>query len=86
MIESVPGEMEELKQAASRESKQDWYSMCQYMVRNHGWNPGRAAHTYKEKFGVWPKGLEETTKTPTVEFDKAVKASLIRYLKGKGKR
>jgi hypothetical protein len=86
MVESVPGEMEELRAAASRESKQDWWSMCQYMVKYHGWNPGRAAHTYKDKFGVWPKGLAETTKAPTIEFDRAVKAALIRYLKGKGKR
>jgi superfamily II DNA or RNA helicase len=86
MVESVPGEMEELKAAASRESKQDWYSMCQYMVKNHGWSTGRAAHTYKDKFGVWPKGLAEAPKTPSVEFDKAVKAALIRYLKGKAKK
>lgn len=83
MVESVPGEMEELKAAASRESKQDWYSMCQYMVKYHGWSPGRAAHTYKDKFGVWPKGLAETPQTPSVEFNRAVKAALIRYLKGK---
>ena len=86
MVESVPGEMEELKAAASRESKQDWYSMCQYMVKYHGWSTGRAAHTYKDKFGVWPKGLADTPQAPSVEFDKAVKAALIRYLKGKGKK
>ena len=83
MVESVPGEMEELKAAASRESKQDWYSMCQYMVKYHGWSPGRAAHTFREKFGTWPKGLAETPQTPSVEFNKAVKAALIKYLKGK---
>lgn len=86
LVEEVPGEMEELKQAPSRESKQEWWSMCQYMVKYHGWNPGRAAHTYKDKFGVWPKGLAETPKTPSIEFDRAVKAALVRYLKGKGKR
>jgi hypothetical protein len=83
MVESVPGEMEELKAAASRESKQDWWSMCQYMVKNHGWSNSRALANYKEKFGVWPKGLAETPQTPSVEFNKAVKAALIRYLKGK---
>ena len=83
MVESVPGEMEELKAAASREIKQDWYSMCQYMVKYHGWSSGRAAHTYKDKFGVWPKGLAETPQTPSIEFNKAVKAALIRYIKGK---
>jgi DNA repair protein RadD len=83
LVEEVPGEMEELKQAPSRESKQEWWSMCHYMVKYHGWNPGRAAHTYKDKFGVWPKGLAGTPKTPSIEFDRAVKAALIRYLKGK---
>ena len=83
MVESVPGEMEELKAAASRDSKQDWYSMCQYMVKYRGWSPGRAAHTYKDKFGVWPRGLLDVPVHPSVEFDKAVKAALIRYLKGK---
>jgi len=60
--------------------------MTQYMVKNHGWNSGRAAHTYKDKFGVWPKGLVDSQAQPSIEFDKAVKASLIRYLKGKGKK
>ena len=83
MVESVPGEMEELKSAQTRENKQDWYSMCQYMVKYHGWSAGRAAHTYKDKFGVWPKNLAETPKAPSVEFNRAVKAALIRYLKGK---
>jgi hypothetical protein len=57
--------------------------MCQYMVKYHGWSPGRAAHTYKDKFGVWPKALAETPKTPSIEFNRAVKAALIKYLKGK---
>jgi DNA repair protein RadD len=86
MVESVPGEMEELAQAASRESEQDWYSMCQHMVVYRGWSTGRAAHTFKNKFGVWPKGLEQTTKHPSVAFDRAVKAALIRFLRGEGKR
>jgi superfamily II DNA or RNA helicase len=86
MVESVPGEMEELKAAASRESKQDWWSMCQYMVKNHGWSPGRAAHLYREKTGVWPKGLAETPKAPDIAFDKFVKHSLIKYLRGKAKK
>jgi superfamily II DNA or RNA helicase len=86
MVESVPGEMEELKAAASRESKQDWYSMCQYMVKNHGWSNSRMLASYRDKFGVWPKGLVDSVKTPDIAFEKATKAALIRYLKGKGKK
>jgi len=82
MVESVPGEMEELTQQ-SREAKQAFWSMCQYKVQHHGWQPGRAAHTYKDKFGVWPKGLLDTAAPPDWTFEKFVKAKLIRYLKGK---
>jgi superfamily II DNA or RNA helicase len=88
MLESVPGEMEELSAGwkHSKEEKQSWYSMTQYMVKNHGWSSGRAAHTYKDKFGIWPKGLTDAPAKPSIEFDKAVKFALIRYLKGKGKK
>ena len=82
-VQEVAGEMEELAPSASRDVKQDWYGMCQYMVKYRGWSTGRAAHTYKDKFGVWPRGLADTPVLPSKEFDKAVKAALIRYLKSK---
>ena len=86
LVEEVPGEMEELKQAPSRESKQEWWSMCHYMVKYGGWSNSRALATYRDKFGVWPKGLTDSVKPPDVAFEKAIKAALIRYLKGKGKK
>jgi superfamily II DNA or RNA helicase len=86
MVESVPGEMEELKAAASRESKQDFWSMCQYQKLYHGWSDARCKANYHEKYGGWPKGLAETPKTPDIAFDKFVKHSLIKYLRGKGKK
>jgi superfamily II DNA or RNA helicase len=86
MVESVPGEMEELKAAASRESKQDFWSMCQYQKLHHGWSDARCKANYHEKYGVWPKGLAETPKTPDIAFDKFVRHSLIKYLRGKGKK
>jgi superfamily II DNA or RNA helicase len=82
-VVEVSGEMEELAPSASRDTKQDWWGMCHYMVKYRGWSTGRAAHTYKEKFGVWPRGLADTAVTPSKEFDKAVKAALIRFLKTK---
>jgi superfamily II DNA or RNA helicase len=86
MVESVPGEMEELKAAASRESKQDFWSMCQYQKLHHGWSDARCKANYHEKYGVWPKGLAETPKAPDIAFDKFVRHSLIKYLRGKGKK
>jgi len=82
-VDSVPGQMEELTRGMGREDKQEWWSMCQYKVAYSGWSSGRAAHTYKDKFGVWPKGLADVPKAPDVVFEKAVKASIIRYIKGK---
>lgn len=87
-VGSVPGEMEELTANQQLkfqfEDKQNWWAMCQYKVAVSGWSKGRAAHTYKERFGVFPRGLDDKqVKTPTVEFEKFVKAKLIRYLKGK---
>ncbi len=82
-VDAVAGRMEELTQGVSRGDKQDWWSMCQFKVHYSGWSTGRAAHTYKDKFGVWPKGLQDVPKAPSIEFEKAVKAALIRYIKGK---
>ena len=86
-LEAVAGKLEELLGLPKQqgESKQDWWSMCQYKVITSGWTHGRAAHVYKDKFGVWPRGLHDVPKTPSKDFEKAVKAGLIRYIKGKGK-
>jgi superfamily II DNA or RNA helicase len=82
-VDSVPGEMEELTGSRSRGEKQDWWSMCQYKINYAGWSAGRAAHTYKDKFGVWPKGLADVPKAPDVVFEKAVKAAIVRFIRGK---
>ena len=85
-VGSVPGEMEELAISGkhSRESKQDYWSMCLWKEKFSGWQRNRSLATYKTKFGTWPRGLDDTQiKAPSVDFEKAVKASLIRYLKSK---
>jgi len=85
-VVSVAGEMEELSNKGTTANKQVFWSMCQYKVQWAGWSPGRAAHTYREKFGVWPRGLiDDVPITPDYEFEKFVRAKLIRFLKGKGR-
>lgn len=79
---SVPGEMEELG-PVSKDDKQHWWSMCYYKIQFSGWSNGRAAHTYREKFGVWPKNLKDVPAMPDAAFEKFVRAKLMRYLKGK---
>lgn len=82
MVESVPGEMQELS-PQSREDKQRWWSMCQWKVEHSGWSKSRALATYRNKFGVWPKGLTDAPMMPDRNFERKVKADLILYLKGK---
>lgn len=80
-VTSVPGEMQELS-VATREDKQKWWSMCRYKVAIEGWSAGRAAHTYKEKFGVWPRGLaDDQYLVPDDAFEGFVKAQLRKYLR-----
>jgi superfamily II DNA or RNA helicase len=87
-IEEVEGEMYELgANMATRDSKQEWWSMLQYYVKNQGWSNGRAAHVYKEKFGVWPRALDDTPKIPNIVVTKFVDAGIRKYIRSmKSKR
>lgn len=90
VVSSVPGEMQELG-AATKEEKQSFWSMLRYKVAIEGWSAGRAAHTYREKFGVWPRGLDDQKYlVPDEPFEAFLKAQLKKYLRKvhamKGKR
>jgi len=47
------------------EEKQSWYSQLIQHGRNKGYRDGWAFHQYCEKFGVQPRGLDNTPKTIT---------------------
>lgn len=83
MVSSVPGELAELTGAMSRDNKQEFWSMMVHKKQFSGWSDGRAAHTYRDKFGTWPKGLADTPKLPSLEVEKFIKSRMIAYLKGK---
>lgn len=87
-VSSVAGKMEELKMAAqSHESKQEFWAMMQYYVRNEGWSKGRAANTYRDKFGVWPRGLNDNQiMLPSPEVKKFIRNKLHAFLKSIGRR
>ena len=80
-IEAVPGEMEELTTLGARADKQAWWSQLNYFINHHGWSNGRAAHVYREKFGVWPKGLASVEATPSAELVKFVDQGIRRYIR-----
>ena len=79
-VASVAGELTELG-AMSKENKQDFWSQLRWKVMYDGWREGRAAHTYKDKFGVWPRGLDDkTVKQPTSETERFIKQRLRHFL------
>jgi len=80
-VETVAGEMEELTGTMARESKQLWWSMMNWYMKYNGWSKGRAANVYREKFGVWPRGLEDNPVMPNDTVSKFVKDGIDRYVK-----
>ena len=56
---AVQGEMVELTGTVTRESKQDFWNQMIWLMRYQNWSKGRAAHTYKDMFGVWPRNLAD---------------------------
>jgi hypothetical protein len=49
------------------EDKSDWMGQFVQYAKDKGYAEGWASHKYKEKFGVWPKGVDRTPKQVTNE-------------------
>ena len=80
-VEVEAGVMQELTGAMTREDKQEWWSQLQWYVRYQGWSKGRAAHTYKDKFGVWPRMLNDNPLPPSPIVAKFIDDKLKQYIK-----
>jgi hypothetical protein len=79
-VQAVAGELQALDGTMARENKQQWWSMLSWYVANQGWSTGRAAHVYREKFGVWPRSLQDTPALPDEVVTKFVQAGVKRYV------
>jgi hypothetical protein len=77
----LPGELTELKGTMTKADKQEWWSQLQWYVQVQGWSHGRAAHTYKDKFGVWPRGLHDKSMPPTQEVIKFIDKGIRAYIR-----
>lgn len=87
-IETGDGELVQIKGKArtyTREEKQLWYSGLLGYCQQKGKAKGFAAHTYRERFGVWPKGLDETPMPPPEEVQNFIRSKLIRFAKRRAK-
>src|SRR5690606_4567597 len=77
------GELAELGKTAmaTRDVKQSWYSQFLYIAQQRGYREGWVAHKYKEKFGVWPRGMSEIAIPATQETLNYVRSRAIAYAK-----
>jgi hypothetical protein len=83
----VPGELSELArtQRVVYADRQRFYSELLYYARERSYNPYWASHKYREKFGVWPKGLYETVSHPTPTTLGWIKSKNIAFAKSRRK-
>ena len=86
-IEAVAGELIELGSMGKSDKgeKQVFYSELLYMAQQKNYNSNWASHKYREKFGVWPKGLAHITRIPSLTTINWVKHKNIAWVKGKQK-
>jgi DNA repair protein RadD len=73
------------KKQYSKEEKQSWYSMLKYIQEDRGRKDGWTSNQYREKFGVWPKGMNEVKTLPSMDVLNFVKSRAIAFAKAKSK-
>ena len=87
-VVSVAGEMQELApgQRAKQEDKQLFFSELLFWAEQHTYNPNWASHKYREKFGMWPRGLVDQAQPTSLLTAKWIKSRNIAWAKSRGAR
>lgn len=68
------------------EERQSWYSGFLWICQERGKAEGAAAHRYREKFGVFPRGLNKSPSPPSFEVEQFDKHCRIKYVKSLEKK
>jgi superfamily II DNA or RNA helicase len=86
-IATVPGELKELfaNEIDKNQTTQQFYSELLYYARMRNFKDGWAAHKYKEKFGVFPRGLRNETRPVTQKMVSWIRSRNIAWVKAKNK-
>ncbi|RAZ83820.1 hypothetical protein [Cereibacter johrii] len=71
------------KQPATMEDKQLFWSMTKWLQHERSWSNGRASNLYRDRFGVWPRGLRATPQRPDQAFFNYEKSRRIAWAKSK---
>ena len=90
--EHAPGELAPLTKKEQAKAaklagldKQSVYSELYTIAEERGYKPGWCANQYRSIFGVWPRGLADVGRPPSLVVQNMVKANMIRFSKGKAK-
>lgn len=62
--------------------KQHVYSELYRMAEERGYKSGWVANQYRSIFGVWPRGLKDIGRPPSLVVQNMVRAAMIRFHKG----
>lgn len=87
-VETADGELKEMKgkKKFSMADKRRWYGMFAMYCSRKGYSHGWIAHKYREKFDVWPKGMDSVALIePDQEFKNHITYLNIRYAKTRKK-
>ncbi|WP_407605449.1 DEAD/DEAH box helicase [Proteus mirabilis] len=87
-------ELKKLKageQIFTKEQKQSWWSQIKFYqkqreISGKPISDGWCAHTYKKKFGVWPRGLHDTPQEITPEVSNYIRSKNIAFAKMQAKK
>lgn len=89
-IEVEDGELVEVTKGKKRvhtaAEKQAFWSSLLFIARQRNRSRGWASHTYRDKFGVWPRSLSDNAMPPSPEVLAYVKSKDIRFAKSRGAR
>lgn len=78
------------KKAVTKQEKQSWWSQIKFYQRQRAAqgkpvSDGWCAHTFKDKFGTWPNGLQDYPMEITPEVNNYIKWKQIAFAKGREK-
>ena len=59
--------------------KQKWYSQILCYAELRGYKMGWVSHTYRDKFGVWPRGLSSKVEQPGKEVMAHIQKKIMQY-------
>lgn len=87
-VETVDGDLIELtpkKAKATKADKERFWGMCLWLAQKRSHSRGWASHKYREKFGVWPRGLYDVPVEPDQAFLNWEKSRRIAWAKRRAK-